>query len=174
MHLSSVLCALGKLWMNIWVIYRTWHVRSKKTPMAHLRFHVRTPQSVRQQLCGSSRMKHMTLEQILARAQALITEEVEVDQRCCCGGRGDAEFFLMCLWAHLQPPTNRTQSQCSATSVKVPITLPETTGSPGGKSRRALPEIHCYQCQQQGLVTSRCPENEARGKRPALLSPHIN
>ena len=45
---------------------------------------------------------------------------------------------------------------------------------PGGKSRRALPEIHCYQCQQQGHITSRCPGNEARGERPALLSPHIN
>ena len=53
---------------------------------------------------------------------------------------GDAKFFLVCLWPHLQPPTNRMQSQCSATSVEVPITLPETVGSLGAnhgeRSRR--------------------------------------
>ena len=34
---------------------------------------------VRRQLRGYSRMEHMTLEQILARARALMTEEAEVD-----------------------------------------------------------------------------------------------
>ena len=43
---------------------------------------------------------------------------------------------------------------------------------PRGKSQRALLEIHCYQCQQQGHFALRCPGNEARGKRPALLSLH--
>ena len=38
------------------------------------------PGPVRRQLRGSSRMEHMTLEQILARAQALMTEEAEVDE----------------------------------------------------------------------------------------------
>ena len=38
------------------------------------------PSPVRRQLRGSSRMEHFTLEQILARAQALMTEEVEVDE----------------------------------------------------------------------------------------------
>ena len=36
--------------------------------------------SVRRKLHGSSRIEHMTLEQILARAQALMTEEAEVDE----------------------------------------------------------------------------------------------
>lgn len=36
------------------------------------------PASVRRQLRGSSRMEHMTLEQILDRARTLLTEEVEV------------------------------------------------------------------------------------------------
>ena len=35
---------------------------------------------VRQQLRGSSRMEHMTLEKILTRARALMTEEVEFDE----------------------------------------------------------------------------------------------
>ena len=48
---------------------------------------------------------------------------------------GEAEFLLVCLWAHLQPPTNRTQLQCSATSVEVPVTLPETVGSPGANHK---------------------------------------
>ena len=38
------------------------------------------PGPVRRHLHGSSRMEHMTLEQILARAQALMTEEAEVDE----------------------------------------------------------------------------------------------
>ena len=38
------------------------------------------PGPVRQQLRGSSRMKHMTQEKILAKARALMTEEVEVDE----------------------------------------------------------------------------------------------
>ena len=35
---------------------------------------------VRQQLRRSSRMEHMTLEQILARARVLLMEEAEVDE----------------------------------------------------------------------------------------------
>ena len=38
------------------------------------------PGPVRRQLRGSSRMEHMTLEQILARARALMTEEADVDE----------------------------------------------------------------------------------------------
>ena len=38
------------------------------------------PGPVRQQFRGSLRMEHMTLEQILARAQVLMTEEEEVDE----------------------------------------------------------------------------------------------
>ena len=82
------------------------------------------PGPVRWQLRGSSRMEHMTLELILARARALMAEEADVDNPV-------AEFFLVCLWPHLQPPTSQMQSQCNATSVAVPITLPETVGSPG-------------------------------------------
>ena len=37
------------------------------------------PGPVRRQLRGSSRMEHITLEQILTRARALMTEEAEVD-----------------------------------------------------------------------------------------------
>ena len=38
------------------------------------------PSLVRRQLRGSSRMEHMTLVQIVARAQASMTEEVEIDE----------------------------------------------------------------------------------------------
>ena len=38
------------------------------------------PGPVRQQVRGSLRIEHMTLEQILARARALMTEEVEDDE----------------------------------------------------------------------------------------------
>ena len=38
------------------------------------------PGPVRRQLHGSSRMEHMTLEQILARARSPMTEETEVDE----------------------------------------------------------------------------------------------
>ena len=43
----------------------------------------------------------------------------------------------MCLHPHLQPPTGRMQLQCSATSVEVPITLPETVGSRGQITKSA-------------------------------------
>ena len=88
------------------------------------------PSPIRRQLRGSSRKEHMTLEQILARARALMTEEAEVDEPVAAAA-GDAEFFLMCLWSHFQPPTSRMQSQCSATNVEVPITLPEIVSSLG-------------------------------------------
>ena len=85
---------------------------------------------------------------------------------------GDAEFFLVCLWHHLQPPTSRMQSQCSATSVEVPITLPETVSSRGA-NHGTLPEIRCYQCQQQGHVASRCPGKLGKEREAGTpLSPH--
>ena len=44
---------------------------------------------------------------------------------------------------------------------------------PGEKSRRALPEIRCYQYQQQGHVTSRCPGKLGKGREAGTtLSPH--
>ena len=62
------------------------------------------------------------------------------------------------------------QLQCSATSVEVSITLPETVDSPGAnheeRSRR-------YQCQQQGHVASRCPGKLGKGREAGTnLSPH--
>ena len=44
---------------------------------------------------------------------------------------------------------------------------------PRGKLQRALPEIRCYQCQQQGHVASRCPGKLAKGREASTtLSPH--
>ena len=126
------------------------------------------PGPVRRQLRGSSRMEHMTLEQILASARVLM-EEVEVDEPvAAAAGRRRV------LWAHLQLPTNRTQSQCSATSVEVPITLPETTGSPGAnheeRSRRyAVISASNKDLSHRGVRKTR---QVARGQHYSL--PHIN
>ena len=97
------------------------------------------PGPFRRQLRGSPRMEHMTLEQILARARALMTEETEVDGPVAAAAR--RRRVLPCVpVTPPSTPTSRMQSQCSATSVEVPITLPETVGSQGAnhgeRSRR--------------------------------------
>ena len=90
----------------------------------------RLPSPVRRQLHGSSRMEHMTQEQILARARALMTEEAEVDEPVAVAARRRRVLPRVPV-APPSTPTSRMQSQCTATSVEVPITLPETVGSPG-------------------------------------------
>ena len=54
-------------------------------------------------------MEHMTLEQILARAQALMTEEVEDDEFDAAAARRRQAIFVW-LWALLQPHINKKSS----------------------------------------------------------------
>ena len=100
-------------------------------------FVLELPGPVRRQLREPSRIEHVTLEQILARVRVLMTEEVDepvsaAAWRCRVLSRVPVGLP--------STPTNRTQSQCSATSVEVLIILPETVGSPGAnhgeRSRR--------------------------------------
>ena len=131
------------------------------------------PSPVRQQLCGSSRMEHMTLEQILARARALMTEEAEVNEPVAAVARWRRVLPRVRV---IPPSTPDKQNAVAVQCYKCggPNYFGRDCRQPGGKSQRALLEIRCYQCQQQAYVTSRCPENEARGERPALLSLLIN
>ena len=131
------------------------------------------PGPVRRQLRGSSRMEHMTLEQILARARALMTEEAEVDESVAAAARRRRVLPRVPV---APPSTPDKQNAVAVQYYKCGGVnhFARDCRQPRGKSRRALPEIRCYQCQQQGYVGSRCTENEARGERPALLSPHIN
>ena len=115
------------------------------------------PGPVRRQLRGSSRMEHMTLEQILARARALMAEETEVDEPVAAAGQRR-------VLPHVPAAPPSTPDKQNAVAVQCykcggPNHFARDCRQPGGKSRRALPEIHCYQCQQQGHVASRCPEN---------------
>ena len=75
------------------------------------------PGPVRRQLRGSSRMEHMTLEQILARTRALMTEEVEVDKPVAAAA-GRRRVLPRVPVGPPSTPTNRTQSQCIEVSGK--------------------------------------------------------
>ena len=116
------------------------------------------PGPVRRQLRGSSRMEHMTLEQILARARALMAEEAEVNEPVVAvSGRRR-------VLPHVPAAPPSTSDKQNAVAVQCykcggPNHFARNCRQPGGKSQRALPEVRCYQCQQQGHVSSRCPEN---------------
>ena len=131
------------------------------------------PGQVRQQLRGSSRMEHMTLEEILARARALMTEEVEVDEHVAAAGKRRR------VLPRVPVDPSSTSDQQDAAAVQCykcggPNHFARDCRRPGGRAGQTLPETHCYRCQQQGHVASMCPGNEARGERRALLSPHVN
>ena len=124
------------------------------------------PGLVRQQLRGSSSMEHITLEQILARARALMIEEAEVDEPVAAVAR--QHRVLPCVAVGpLSTPNKQNAVAVQCYKCGGPNHFARDCWQPRGKSRRVLLEIRCYQCQQQGYVALRCPENEARSKRPA-------
>ena len=104
------------------------------------------PGPVRRQLRVSSRMENMTLEQA----------EVDEPVAAVAGRRRVLPRVPV-----VPPSTPDKQNAVTVQCYKCggPNYFARDCRQPGGKSRRALPEIRCYQCQQQGHVTSRCPEN---------------
>ena len=86
---------------------------------------------------------------------------------------GDTKFFLVCLWPHLQPPNKQNAVAVQCYKCGGPNLFARDCRQPRGKSRRVLPEIRCYQCQQQGHVASRCPGKLGKGREAGTtLSPH--
>ena len=130
------------------------------------------PGPVRRQLRGSSRMENMTLEQILASARALMTEEAEVNEPVAAA----AGRHRVLPRVPVAPPS--TPDKQNAVTVQCykcggPNHFARDCRQLGGKSQRALSEIRCYQCQQQGHVASRCPGTRGKGREAGTtLSPH--
>ena len=69
---------------------------------------------------------------------------------------------------------NAVTMQCCATSVEVPITLLETAGSPGANHKECSERYTVISASNKDMSNRGVWGNEARSKRPALLSPHIN
>ena len=114
----------------------------------------------------------MTLEQILARAQALMMEEADVDEPVAvAAGRRQ-------VLPHVPVAPPSTPNKQNAVAVQCykcggPNHFARDCRQPRGKSQRVLPEILCYQCQQQGHVASRCPGKLGKGREAGTtLSPH--
>ena len=85
------------------------------------------PGPVRRQLRGSSWIEHMTLEQILARDRALMTEEAEVDEPvAAAAGRRR-------VLPHVSAAPPSTPDKCGG-----PNHFARDCRQPGVKSRRAL------------------------------------
>ena len=68
---------------------------------------------VRRQLRGSSRMEHVTLEQILARARALMTEEAEVDEPVVAA----AGRCRVLPHVPVAPPSTPRQAECNRSAM---------------------------------------------------------
>ena len=122
------------------------------------------PSPVRRQLRGSSRIEHMTLEQILARARALMTEEAEVDEP-------------VARWARQRR-----------------VLPPVPVGPPSTPDKQNAVAVQCYKCggpnhfardcrqlrgkSRRALPTTRTCRIEVSGKRgkgweaSTTLSPH--
>ena len=98
------------------------------------------PSLVRQQLCGSSRMEHMTLEQILSRAQALMLEEVEVDE-----------------------PVAAVAGQCRVLP-RVPV------GPPLTPNKQNAVTVQCYKCGGPNHFARDCANHEECSWRYTVIS----
>ena len=102
------------------------------------------PGPVRQQLRGASRMEHMTLEQILVRAWALMTKEVEVDQPVVAAA--GQPWVLPC----------------------VPV------GRPSTPDKQNVVTVQCYKCEGSNHFAWDCQQpganHEERSWRYAVIS----
>ena len=114
----------------------------------------------------------MTLEQILARARALMTEGSEVDEPVAAAA-GQRRVLPRVPVVPPSTPDKQNTIAVQCYKCRSPNHFARDCRQSGGKSRRALPEIRCYQCQQQGHVGSRCPGKLGKGREAGTtLSPH--
>lgn len=126
------------------------------------------PQRVRQQLRASARMDTMTLDQLRARARAILVEGREPGDPTVAAARrpcADAEELIAD-----QSGGNVVCYKCAGPNHLAKDCMQGRTARTGNRVRRSRREIRCFRCQRIGHFASECQGNCTGEKTPAPVS----
>ena len=116
------------------------------------------PGPVRRQLRRSSRMKHMTIEQILARARALMVEEAEVDEPVAAAA---GRRRVLPRVPEASPSTPDKQNTVTVQCYKCggPNHFARDCWQPGANHKECSRRYAVISANNKDMFASRCPEN---------------
>jgi len=135
------------------------------------------PEAVKQLLRASSRMDTLTLEQVLARARAIISDECDVvaaanvSTRSVRSGTGAASERSAVQTASANPVCY----ECGLPNHFARDCFQRGRGSRAGRGRRErdVRQVRCYRCNGQGHYASSCPGNGV-GERSSAPASFLN
>lgn len=113
------------------------------------------PDAVRQLLRASCRMDTLTVEQLLARARAIMTEESDV----AAGARVDVTSSTGTTSGHVC-------FECNLPNHLAKDCLLRRRTSAAARGGRGRGEIRCFRCSGRGHIASFCP-GKGVGERPS-------